>query len=187
MIPDGSDLFCGSSMPIRDVDTFLSKTNKDIAIFSNRGTNGIDGVVSTAFGIEAARKRPTYLLIGDLSFLHDVNGLIVSRFHETSLTIILINNDGGGIFSYLPQSTIQNHFEELFGTPTGLTFEHIGAMYDAQYAAVHSAEEFKEELQKDKTKPIRIIEVFTNRPINVTAHRAYWAEVVERLDGNGNE
>lgn len=184
MIPDGSDLFCGSSMPIRDVDTFFGKTNKDIAIFSNRGTNGIDGVVSTALGLETARKRPTYLLIGDLSFLHDVNGLIVSRFHETSLTIIIVNNDGGGIFSYLPQSTVQNHFEELFGTPTGLTFEHIGAMYDAQYAAVNSAEEFKEEIQKDKTKPIRIIEVFTSRPINVKAHRAYWADVVERLDGN---
>ncbi|MDW0116048.1 2-succinyl-5-enolpyruvyl-6-hydroxy-3-cyclohexene-1-carboxylic-acid synthase [Sporosarcina thermotolerans] len=184
MIPDGSDLFCGSSMPIRDVDTFFSKTNKDIALFSNRGTNGIDGVVSTAFGLEAARKRPTYLLIGDLSFLHDVNGLIVSRFHETSLTIVLVNNDGGGIFSYLSQSTVPNHFEELFGTPTGLTFEHIGAMYDAQYAAVNTVEEFKEEIQKDKTKPVRIIEVFTSRPINVKAHRAYWADVVERLDGN---
>ena len=183
MLPGGSDLFSGSSMPIRDVDTFFSKTDKDITIFSNRGTNGIDGVVSTAFGIEAARKRPTYLLIGDLSFLHDVNGLIVSRFHKTSLTIIILNNDGGGIFSYLPQSTVANHFEELFGTPTGLTFEHIGAMYDAQYAAVHTVEQFKDEMQKEKTKDVRIIEVFTSRPINVKAHRAYWAKLVEELDG----
>ena len=182
MLPDGSDLFSGSSMPIRDVDTFFCKTDKDITIFSNRGTNGIDGVVSTAFGIEASRKRPTYLLIGDLSFLHDVNGLIVSRFHKTSLTIIILNNDGGGIFSYLPQSTVANHFEELFGTPTGLTFEHIGAMYDAQYAAVHTVEQFKDEMQKEKTKDVRIIEVFTSRPINVKAHRAYWAELVEELD-----
>ena len=96
------DLISGSSMPIRDVDTFFRKTTKDITIFANRGTNGIDGVVSTAFGIQAARKRPTWLLIGDLSFLHDVNGLIVSRFHETDLTIVIVNNDGGGIFSYLP-------------------------------------------------------------------------------------
>ena len=184
MLPDGSDLFSGSSMPIRDVDTFFSKTDKDIAIFSNRGTNGIDGVVSTAFGIEAVRNRPTYLLIGDLSFLHDVNGLIVSRFHKTSLTIIILNNDGGGIFSYLPQSTVENHFEELFGTPTGLTFEHIGAMYDTQYAAVHNVEQFKSEMQKEKTKDVRIIEVFTSRPINVEAHRAYWAKLVEELDGH---
>ena len=79
-LPTGSDLVSGSSMPIRDIDTFFRKTDKDITIFANRGTNGIDGVVSTAFGIQAARKRPTWLLIGDLSFLHDVNGLIVSSF-----------------------------------------------------------------------------------------------------------
>lgn len=182
ILPDGSDVISGSSMPIRDVDTFFCKTEKDITIFSNRGTNGIDGVVSTAFGVEAARKRSTYLLIGDLSFLHDVNGLIVSRFHKTNLTIVIVNNDGGGIFSYLPQSTVENHFEELFGTPTGLTFEHIGAMYDTQYAAVHTVEEFKDEMQKEKTKDVRIIEVFTSRPINVKAHRAYWADIVERLD-----
>ncbi|MFC5602348.1 2-succinyl-5-enolpyruvyl-6-hydroxy-3-cyclohexene-1-carboxylic-acid synthase [Sporosarcina koreensis] len=184
MLPDGSDVISGSSMPIRDVDTFFCKTEKDITIFSNRGTNGIDGVVSTAFGVEATRKRPTYLLIGDLSFLHDVNGLIVSRFHKTNLTIVILNNDGGGIFSYLPQASVENHFEELFGTPTGLTFGHIGAMYDAQYAAVHTVEEFQAELQKEKTKDVRIIEVFTNRPVNVKAHRAYWAEVVKGLEGN---
>ena len=103
-LPDESDLISGSSMPIRDVDTFFGKTDKDITIFANRGTNGIDGVVSTALGIQAARQRPTWLLIGDLSFLHDVNGLIVSRFHETDLTIVIMNNDGGGIFSYLPQA-----------------------------------------------------------------------------------
>ena len=105
-LPSGVDLVSGSSMPIRDVDTFFRKTEKDITIFANRGTNGIDGVVSTAFGIQAARKRPTWLLIGDLSFLHDVNGLIVSRFHEMDLTIVIINNDGGGIFSYFHSSTV---------------------------------------------------------------------------------
>lgn len=184
MLPDGSDLISGSSMPIRDVDTFFCKTEKDITLFSNRGTNGIDGVVSTAFGVEAARNRPTYLLIGDLSFLHDVNGLIVSRFHKTNVTIVILNNDGGGIFSYLPQSTVENHFEELFGTPTGLTFEHIGAMYNTQYAAVHTVEEFKAELQKEKTKDVRIIEVFTSRPVNVKAHRTYWKDLIEELEGN---
>lgn len=183
-MPDGSDLVSGSSMPIRDMDTFFAKTDKELTLFANRGANGIDGVVSTAFGIQAARKRPTYLLIGDLSFLHDVNGLIVSRFHETDVTIIILNNDGGGIFSYLPQSTVPNHFEELFGTPTGLTFEHIAAMYDAQYAAIHTVEEFEAELRKEKTKDVRILEVFTSRPINVQSHRAYWADIIERIDAD---
>lgn len=181
-LPAGSDLVSGSSMPIRDMDTFFSQTDKKLTLFSNRGANGIDGVVSTAFGIQAARKKSTYLLIGDLSFLHDVNGLIVSRFHETDLTIVILNNDGGGIFSYLPQSTVPNHFEELFGTPTGLSFEHIAAMYDAQYSALHSVEEFQAELMKDKTKNVRILEVFTSRPVNVQSHRAYWAEVIKRIE-----
>ncbi|QUW23218.1 2-succinyl-5-enolpyruvyl-6-hydroxy-3-cyclohexene-1-carboxylic-acid synthase [Sporosarcina sp. Marseille-Q4063] len=181
-LPDESDLISGSSMPIRDVDTFFGKTDRDITIFANRGTNGIDGVVSTALGIQAARKRPTWLLIGDLSFLHDVNGLIVSRFHETDLTIVIMNNDGGGIFSYLPQAESGNHFERLFGTPTGLTFEHIAAMYDAQYASIESMEEFEQELAKEKEKNIRIIEVFTNREANVTAHRTLWNEITKRID-----
>ena len=99
-LPSETDLISGSSMPIRDVDTFFSKTNKEITIFANRGTNGIDGVVSTAFGIQAARQRPTWLLIGDLSFLHDVNGLIVSRFHEVDLTIVIFNNDGERCFLF---------------------------------------------------------------------------------------
>lgn len=183
-LPTESDLVSGSSMPIRDVDTFFRKTDKDITIFANRGTNGIDGVVSTAFGIQAARKRPTWLLIGDLSFLHDVNGLIVTRFHEADLTIVIINNDGGGIFSYLPQADAGNHFEELFGTPTGLTFGHIAAMYDAQYAAIHTPEEFGMELDKVKEKPVRIIEVFTNRQANVKAHRDLWMQITDRLDRN---
>jgi 2-succinyl-5-enolpyruvyl-6-hydroxy-3-cyclohexene-1-carboxylate synthase len=181
-LPAGSDLVSGSSMSIRDVDTFFRKTDKDITIFANRGTNGIDGVVSTAFGIQAARKRPTWLLIGDLSFLHDVNGLIVTRFHEVDLTIVIINNDGGGIFSYLPQAEAGNHFEELFGTPTGLTFGHIAAMYDAQYAAIHTPEEFGMELVKAKEKPVRIIEVFTNRQANVKAHRDLWTQITDRLE-----
>ena len=84
-LPDGVDLFASSSMPIRDVDTFFNKTTKDVQIYANRGTNGIDGVVSTALGVQAATNRPGYLLIGDLAFLHDVNGLIVSRFHETNM------------------------------------------------------------------------------------------------------
>ena len=183
-LPDESDLITGSSMPIRDVDTFFAKTDRDIKIFSNRGTNGIDGVVSTAFGIQAARQRSTWLLIGDLSFLHDLNGLVVSRFHETDLTIVIMNNDGGGIFSYLPQAESAPHFEALFGTPTGLTFEHIAAMYDAQYKAVNTLDEFEEELTKEKDKQVRIIEVFTDRETNVKAHRSLWNEITERIELN---
>ena len=115
---------------------FSTKHREIFTSIANRGTNGIDGVVSTAFGVQAATKRPGYLLIGDLAFLHDVNGLIISRFQKSNMTIVVMNNDGGGIFSYLPQSTEGTYFEDLFGTPTGLKFSHIAAMYHAQYDAV---------------------------------------------------
>ncbi len=183
-LPDGVDLISGSSMPIRDTDTFFGKTSKSIKVFANRGTNGIDGVVSTALGIQAYRKRPAYLLIGDLSFLHDVNGLIATRFHETDLTIVIMNNDGGGIFSYLPQASIEIHYEDLFGTPTGLTFEPIAAMYDAQYTAVTTLNNFQEVLNQKKEKPLRIIEVFTDRKENVQAHRQLWSKMISRLEAN---
>lgn len=182
VLSDGDFLFASSSMPIRDVDTFYNKTTKDIQIYANRGTNGIDGVVSTALGVYAATKRPGYLLIGDLAFLHDVNGLIVSRFQETDLTVVVMNNDGGGIFSYLPQSTETNYFEHLFGTPTGLKFSHIAAMYDAQYDAVHTKEDFHKVLSEQKRKDIRIIEVFTNRQVNTETHRKLWTAISKELD-----
>ncbi|WP_075620148.1 2-succinyl-5-enolpyruvyl-6-hydroxy-3-cyclohexene-1-carboxylic-acid synthase [Paenisporosarcina indica] len=179
----GSDLIASSSMPIRDVDTFFNQTTKDIGIYANRGTNGIDGVVSTAFGIQLARKRPATLLIGDISFLHDVNGLLVSRFHETDLTIVVMNNDGGGIFSYLPQSTEERYFETLFGTPTGLTFESIAKMYNAEYFHVDSKDSFNNALETTKQTDLRIIEVKTNRQENVLSHRSLWDAIIEELDG----
>ncbi|MER2071173.1 MAG: 2-succinyl-5-enolpyruvyl-6-hydroxy-3-cyclohexene-1-carboxylic-acid synthase [Psychrobacillus sp.] len=181
-LPDKTDLIASSSMPIRDVDTFFNKTYKDVHVYANRGTNGIDGVVSTALGIQAATKRPGYLLIGDLAFLHDVNGLIVTRFSETDLTIVIMNNDGGGIFSYLPQSTETNYFEHLFGTPTGLEFSAIATMYHAQYDVVHTKEDFQAVLSKDKTKNIRMIEVRTDRQNNTETHRKLWAAITKELD-----
>lgn len=177
-----SDLFASSSMPIRDVDTFFYKTERDVRVFANRGTNGIDGVVSTAIGTQLATKRPTYLLIGDLAFLHDSNGLIASRYQDVDLTMVVMNNDGGGIFSYLPQSSVEEHYEQLFGTPTGLKFEHLAAMYDAQYDAVQTKDDFKKVLAKPKNKALRIIEVTTDRQQNVVTHRQLWAKMGKELD-----
>lgn len=182
MLPENTDLFSSSSMPIRDVDTFFSQTTKDVQVFANRGTNGIDGVVSTAIGTQLARKRPMYLLIGDLAFLHDSNGLIASRYQEIDLTVVVMNNDGGGIFSYLVQSTVEQHYEQLFGTPTGLKFDHLAAMYEAQYDAVQTKEDFEHVLTKPKNKPVRIIEVQTNRQENVVAHRKLWTTMGEELN-----
>ncbi|MDM5249871.1 2-succinyl-5-enolpyruvyl-6-hydroxy-3-cyclohexene-1-carboxylic-acid synthase [Lysinibacillus sp. G4S2] len=177
MIPNGSDIFVSSSMPVRDIDTFLMATSKDIRIVANRGTNGIDGVVSTAMGFSQGNNRETYLLIGDLAFLHDVNGLIASRYQECNLTIIVMNNDGGGIFSYLPQSTVEAHYEDLFGTPTALEFFDIANMYGMDYIRVDDISELSVKFTTMKKRPMRLIEIFTDREENVYAHRALWNRI----------
>ncbi|HSI67916.1 MAG TPA: 2-succinyl-5-enolpyruvyl-6-hydroxy-3-cyclohexene-1-carboxylic-acid synthase, partial [Planococcus sp. (in: firmicutes)] len=176
------DLIVGSSMPIRDVDTYFRATERDVLIYANRGANGIDGVVSTAFGVQAAKKRPAYLYIGDLSFLHDMNGLIAAKLQKTDLTIILMNNDGGGIFSYLPQSQEERYFEDLFGTPTGLAFKDAASMYGTEYAEVHTKDELLAAMRSEKRTPVKIIEVFTDRQNNVQVHRKLWKRLNEELE-----
>ena len=128
-LPDGAILWAGSSMPVRDLDAWLPSTDRAITVRSNRGANGIDGVVSTALGSAAVADGPVALVVGDVSFLHDLNALVAARLHGLSATIVLVNNDGGGIFSFLPQaqpgaavpgSGLPEHYEELFGTPHGI-------------------------------------------------------------------
>ena len=183
LLPEQSDVFASSSMPIRDIDTFHIPDAKDIRIAANRGANGIDGVISTAFGYSAATPaRKTYLLIGDLAFLHDSNAFVAARYQQLELTVVVMNNDGGGIFSYLPQSSVELHYEELFGTPTGLTFEHLAAMYDVHYTRVEGTEAFEQALAEPNGKAIRLIEVLTDREENLVTHRKLWQNINGELD-----
>jgi 2-succinyl-5-enolpyruvyl-6-hydroxy-3-cyclohexene-1-carboxylate synthase len=183
MLPEHSDVFASSSMPIRDIDTFHLPTAKDVHIAANRGANGIDGVISTAFGYSAAAPvRRTYLLIGDLAFLHDSNAFVAARYQQLELTVVVMNNDGGGIFSYLPQASVERHYEDLFGTPTGLTFEHLAAMYDLHYTRVEGMKEFEQALAEPNQKSIRLIEVMTDREENLHTHRRLWQAINEELD-----
>ena len=98
-------------MPVRDLDTFFTATDKEIYVHANRGVSGIDGTVSTALGVAATTERPVTLIIGDLSFYHDLNSLFIAKHYDINLTIVLINNNGGGIFSFLPQAKEEKHFE----------------------------------------------------------------------------
>lgn len=180
-IPEHSDLFVSSSMPIRDIDTFLLSTTKDIQVFANRGTNGIDGVMSTAIGFSQARKeRELYLLIGDLAALHDLNALLLTRYQPCKITVIVLNNDGGGIFSYLSQSTVKEYYEELFGTPTALTFNEIANMYQMDYVKVNQLNEIDSIFVQD-SNPLKLVEIFTNRNENVKAHRKLWQQIHSEL------
>ncbi|RTQ93373.1 2-succinyl-5-enolpyruvyl-6-hydroxy-3-cyclohexene-1-carboxylic-acid synthase [Lysinibacillus telephonicus] len=182
-LPNESDLFVSSSMPIRDIDTFLLPTSKDIQIFANRGANGIDGVMSTAIGFSQGRKeRELFLLIGDLAFLHDVNALITTRYQPCKITVIVLNNDGGGIFSYLSQSTVKEYYEDLFGTPTSLQFEAVANMYNMEYVRIQEFNELNQLFNKENENPLRLIEIFTDRQKNVIAHRNLWQRIHTELE-----
>jgi 2-succinyl-5-enolpyruvyl-6-hydroxy-3-cyclohexene-1-carboxylate synthase len=185
LLPEGATLFVGNSMPVRDLDTFFWASEHQVSLLGNRGANGIDGVVSSALGVSAGAGEgaPTVLVIGDLSFLHDLGGLVAARLHHLSLTIVLINNDGGGIFSFLPQANHPAHFEQLFGTPTGLDVSAAVRMYGGQFQRVSRWEDFREAVTRGiSTGGLQVIEVQTERISNVQMHRRLWQRVSLALE-----
>ena len=191
LLPEKTQLFVGNSMPIRDCDTFFFNHDRQYKILANRGANGIDGVVSTALGVSVS-DCPTALVIGDLSFFHDLNGLLAAKMLKRNITIIVINNDGGGIFSFLPQATEKEYFEELFGTPHGLDFSHVIKMYDGNFERIESWVQFEQALQQSFIKKgLQVIEINTNREENVAKHRELWndvtREIIKHINGVQNE
>lgn len=186
-IPNNSTFFVGNSMAIRDVDTFWFNTNKQIRILANRGANGIDGVTSSALGVAASTERVT-LLLGDLSFFHDQNGLLLTKHYPLNITIILVNNNGGGIFSFLPQAKQQvQDFEELFGTPMDLDFSHVVKLYEGNYSSPSNWKSFQEVLEISyQTAGLSVIELKTNRTENVVWHEEKWAKIASHLKGEAD-
>jgi 2-succinyl-5-enolpyruvyl-6-hydroxy-3-cyclohexene-1-carboxylate synthase len=181
LLPAGTQVYAGNSMPIRDMDTFFAGDQRPMRLLGNRGANGIDGVVSSALGAATA-SSPTVLVIGDLSFYHDANGLLAAKHHHLDLTIILLNNDGGGIFSFLPQASEPDHFETLFGTPHGLDFRPLAEMYGAHYQRIGDWQGFRAALQHSlQAGGLQIIEVPTTRDRNVALHREIWPLVSASL------
>ncbi len=182
LLPDGALLYAGNSMPVRDLDTFFAAGDRAVRVLANRGANGIDGVVSSALGAGAAGIGPLVLVIGDLSFYHDSNGLLAAAQHHLNATIILLNNDGGGIFSFLPQAADAEHFETLFGTPHGLDFQPLAQMYGARYTRVAAWGEFRSAVRAGIAEGgLHIVEVPTARDRNVTLHREIWRVVSAAL------
>ncbi|MBC2255994.1 2-succinyl-5-enolpyruvyl-6-hydroxy-3-cyclohexene-1-carboxylic-acid synthase [Listeria ivanovii] len=177
LLPDKAGLFIGNSMPIRDVDTYFPQIDKKIKMLANRGANGIDGVVSSALGASVVF-QPMFLLIGDLSFYHDMNGLLMAKKYKMNLTIIIVNNDGGGVFSFLPQAKEPKYFESLFGTSTELDFRFAAAFYDANYHEANSVDMLEDAVDKATFhKGLDIIEVKTNRHENKANHQALWDKI----------
>lgn len=171
-IPDNSQLLVANSMTIRDFDYFWFSGESDAVLYGNRGVNGIDGTVSTALGL-ATNGQPTYLVTGDLSLFHDLNGLAVAKTHNLNLTIILHNNDGGGIFEYLPQKGTK-HFDYLFSTSQGLDYSGAAKLYGCGYTKISSPDELAPVLAKVSTESgVHIIEIPTDREYSRQLHRKY--------------
>jgi 2-succinyl-5-enolpyruvyl-6-hydroxy-3-cyclohexene-1-carboxylate synthase len=184
-LPDGSVLWSGSSMPVRDMDAWLPSTDRAITVRSNRGANGIDGVISSALGA-AATGAKTALVIGDVSFLHDVSAIGTARQLGLSLAIVLVDNDGGGIFSFLPQaqaaaatpgSGLPEHYEQLFGTPHGTDLPAVVRAFGAGYREA-GARDLREAIDEALAKDgVNVVHLRTNRARNLQLHRDVAAAV----------
>jgi 2-succinyl-5-enolpyruvyl-6-hydroxy-3-cyclohexene-1-carboxylate synthase len=184
LLPEGATIVVGNSMPIRDVDAFVRGDRRRLRIVSNRGANGIDGVVSTALGAAAVADGPLVLIVGDLSFFHDLNGLFAAAKFRLDATVVVLNNDGGGIFSFLPQAEQLDAetFEALFGTPTGLDVGTAARLFGASHARPGDWDAFRREICRAmRGHGVSIIELVTDRNRNVAQHRSVWAAVAEAL------
>ena len=171
-IPEDGQIFVANSMTIRDFDYFWFSGESKAVLYGNRGVNGIDGTISTALGL-AANGKPTYLVTGDLSLFHDLNGLAVAKTHNLNLIIILHNNDGGGIFEYLPQKGTK-YFDYLFSTSQGLDYSGAAKLYGCGYTKISSPDELSSVLAKiGQESGVHIIEIPTNREYSRELHKKY--------------
>jgi 2-succinyl-5-enolpyruvyl-6-hydroxy-3-cyclohexene-1-carboxylate synthase len=177
-IPPNSNLMIGNSIPIRDLDFFSSAINKNINVYQNRGASGIDGMTSTALGICTQSRQPTYLVIGDLSYYYDLNSLLIAKQYKIPLIIILINNNGGSIFGFLPIANHKNVFEKYFVTPTNLSFKKLTEAFDIDFKELKNYQDILNHL---KVSPVRkttaVYEIKTNPEYSLSVRKKYWKKV----------
>ena len=173
ILPMETPLFIANSMPVRDVEYFWKPNNTGIRPFFNRGANGIDGTLSTALGI-AQNNHSSIMLTGDLALLHDTNGFLLRNKFIGHLTIVLINNNGGGIFEMLPISTFDPPFEEFFATPQAINFAQLCITYRVEHQLIQSWEQLTELLNPLPSQGIRVLELPTNRKADARWRKEYF-------------
>lgn len=185
-IPEGHGLFLANSMPVREMDMYAIPTGKPITIGGNRGASGIDGTVATACGFARALNSTTTLLIGDLAFLHDLNSPALVKTLKKPLIIVVFNNNGGGIFSFLPIADSPGAvdiFDRYFGTPHGLEFSGAANMFGLDYAAPKTTKEFEEIYQKAlESEKSLIIEIKSQRKENFQLHRDLQKKIKTKIN-----
>jgi 2-succinyl-5-enolpyruvyl-6-hydroxy-3-cyclohexene-1-carboxylate synthase len=196
LLPEEATLFVASSMPVRDIETFWPVRPDPPRVLCNRGANGIDGTVSSAFGAAAESSGPVVLLIGDVALAHDLGGLLASRRLQLKLTIVLLDNGGGGIFDFLPVSRARlarerDGDEDIYtrhvATPTGLDFSAAAALYGLSHERVEDVFAFRAALESslEGARDASVIEVRTSREENVELHRRLWEAVSRALSPPG--
>ncbi len=177
-IPDGCQIMVSNSMPVRDFDYFASCTEKKIVVFNNRGASGIDGITSTALGIAAAVQKRTVLITGDLAFYYDLNGLLGAKKYSIPLVVILINNNGGGIFEVLPISNYGKVFKKYFVAPHDLDFKNFTKAFSGNYKLIKSWNDFKISFSPAiKRKNFSVLEIKTNAVESLNLRKKFWKAV----------
>lgn len=182
--PEETPIFLSNSLPIRWAEFFAGGDALWRRILCNRGANGIDGIVSTAAGVAAALARPTILIIGDIALLHDLNGLAAVRQFDLPLKIVLLNNDGGGIFSFLPIAAHQQVSESLVAMPHGRDFGHAAALWNIPYQSFESVCEFESAFTVSlANEGPQILEYRSTRNSDLAATREIEQQVARALGG----
>jgi 2-succinyl-5-enolpyruvyl-6-hydroxy-3-cyclohexene-1-carboxylate synthase len=174
-LPAETPVFIASSMPVRDVEYVWPPNERRLRPFFNRGANGIDGTLSTALGV-AHGNKPAVLLTGDLALLHDTNGFLIGPKLRGSLTVVLINNKGGGIFEHLPVAQFEPPFEEFFATPQQADFAKLSESYGAEHVLVHDWAQFVELISALPEKGIRVLEICTDRKRDAAMRKQLFAD-----------
>ncbi len=172
LLPEHSTVYVASSMPIRDLETFMPSTGRPLRFLANRGANGIDGLISSGLGAAAVAAGRTFVLTGDVGLHHDMNGLLSISRLGVEATIVVMNNGGGGIFDFLPIAGHRAGYEELFATPTGLDLEKVADLYGLRFTRVGRYADLPGALEAPG-----LVEIPLNRPRNVALHRELFARV----------
>ncbi|ATC65691.1 2-succinyl-5-enolpyruvyl-6-hydroxy-3-cyclohexene-1-carboxylic-acid synthase [Nibricoccus aquaticus] len=180
-LPAGTPVFVANSMPVRDLEYVWPVTERGTQIYFSRGANGIDGTLSTALGIAHRNEKPAVLLTGDLALLHDANGFLIKPKLRGSLTIVLINNDGGGIFGHLPVAQFEPPFEGFFATPQQVDFATLCAAHGVEHVAVKDWAEFETLIAALPASGVRVLEVRTDRKRDAAARKELFARAAEAV------
>ena len=179
-LPDRTPVVVANSMPVRDLECFRGADDRGHALYCNRGANGIDGTLSTALGV-AHGGLPTVLLTGDLALLHDTNGFLSFPKFKGSLTVVLINNNGGGIFGHLPVAQFEPPFEEFFATPQHIDFGKLCATYGVGHTVVKSAAQLARLVAKLPKRGVRVLELRTDRRRDAVWRKDTFAQIATKL------